>query len=77
MMRECARVARARAKSEEYAQKSCAIFCACAYLRARAMRHNDERGRRVEPDVIRRFKLNLLGRRSVDAGAREASQEIP
>ena len=26
-------------------------------------------GRRVEPDVIRRFKLNLLGRRAVDAEA--------
>jgi NAD-dependent dihydropyrimidine dehydrogenase PreA subunit len=34
-----------------------------------ALFFEDHAGRRVEPDVIRRFKLNLLGRRAVDAGA--------
>jgi NAD-dependent dihydropyrimidine dehydrogenase PreA subunit len=33
-----------------------------------ALAFEDEEGRRVEPDVIRRFKLNLFGQRSVDAG---------
>jgi NAD-dependent dihydropyrimidine dehydrogenase PreA subunit len=33
-----------------------------------ALAFEDEDGRRIEPDVIRRFKLNLLGRRSVDSG---------
>lgn len=33
-----------------------------------ALYFEDPTGRRVGPDVIRRFKLNLLGRRSVDAG---------
>ena len=30
-----------------------------------ALAFEDETGRRVEPDTIRRFKLNLMGRRSV------------
>ena len=38
-----------------------------------ALYFEDERGRRVAPDTIRRFKLNLLGRRSVDAGAPESA----
>lgn len=33
-----------------------------------ALAFEDEDGRRIEPDEIRRFKLNLLGRRSVDSG---------
>jgi len=33
-----------------------------------ALSFEDEEGHRIEPDSIRRFKLNLLGRRSVDAG---------
>jgi NAD-dependent dihydropyrimidine dehydrogenase PreA subunit len=33
-----------------------------------ALSFEDEEGRRVEPDVIRRFKLNLFGQRAVDAG---------
>ena len=34
-----------------------------------ALAFEDAGGRRIPPDEIRRFKLNLLGRRSVDAGA--------
>ncbi len=34
-----------------------------------ALYFEDESGRRVPPDSIRRFKLNLFGRRAVDAGA--------
>ncbi|UCE84919.1 MAG: 4Fe-4S binding protein [Deltaproteobacteria bacterium] len=34
-----------------------------------ALAFEDAEGRRVEPDAIRRFKLNLLGRRAVDAGS--------
>ncbi len=33
-----------------------------------ALYFEDASGRRIEPDVIRRFKLNLLGKRAVDAG---------
>ena len=33
-----------------------------------ALFFRDENGSRIEPDVIRRFKLNLLGKRTVDAG---------
>ena len=36
-----------------------------------ALAFEDAEGRRVPPDVIRRFKLNLLGSRAVDAGASE------
>ena len=32
-----------------------------------ALAFEGQSGRRIEPDVIRRFKLNLMGRRSVDA----------
>ena len=38
-----------------------------------ALSFEDERGSRIEPATIRRFKLNLLGQRTVDAG-REGSQ---
>jgi ferredoxin len=31
----------------------------------------DESGRRIEADVVRRFKLNLMGKRTVDAGSEE------
>lgn len=34
-----------------------------------ALSFEDEQGRRIEPATIRRFKLNLLGQRTVDAGA--------
>ena len=37
-----------------------------------ALSFEDERGLRIEPATIRRFKLNLLGQRTVDAG-REGS----
>jgi NAD-dependent dihydropyrimidine dehydrogenase PreA subunit len=33
-----------------------------------ALFFEDEAGERIQPDVIRRFKLNLLGRRGVDVG---------
>ncbi len=33
-----------------------------------ALFFEDEAGERIEPDVIRKFKLNLLGQRQVDAG---------
>ncbi len=32
-----------------------------------ALALEDESGRRIEPDTIRRFKLNLLGKRTVRA----------
>ena len=35
-----------------------------------ALSFEDENGARVEPETIRRFKLNLLGKRAVDAGPR-------
>jgi ferredoxin len=34
-----------------------------------ALWFEDEEGDRIEPAVVRRFKLNLLGQRRVDAGA--------
>lgn len=33
-----------------------------------ALSFEDGRGRKIEPETIRRFKLNLLGQRTVDAG---------
>ncbi len=33
-----------------------------------ALSFEDQRGRRIEPATIRRFKLNLFGQRTVDAG---------
>jgi ferredoxin len=33
-----------------------------------ALAFEDAAGVRIEPDLVRRFKLNLLGRRVVDAG---------
>jgi NAD-dependent dihydropyrimidine dehydrogenase PreA subunit len=38
-----------------------------------ALAFEDEAGRRIEPDEIRRYKLNLMGSRSVDAGIQDAS----
>ena len=37
-----------------------------------ALRFEDGEGHSIEPRVVRRFKLNLLGRRSVDAGEAES-----
>lgn len=34
-----------------------------------ALFFEDESGKRIPPEVIRRYKLNLLGRRTVDSGA--------
>jgi NAD-dependent dihydropyrimidine dehydrogenase PreA subunit len=34
-----------------------------------ALYFRDDAGRRIEPQVIRRYKLNLMGRRAVDTGA--------
>jgi NAD-dependent dihydropyrimidine dehydrogenase PreA subunit len=35
-----------------------------------AVHFEDENGQRIEPETIRRFKLNLMGKRAVDADAR-------
>jgi ferredoxin len=40
-----------------------------------ALSFEDERGSRVEPATIRRFKLNLLGQRTVDAGPEVSDAE--
>ena len=37
-----------------------------------ALAFEDAEGRRVEPETIRCFKLNLMGRRAVDAGGEPA-----
>jgi len=37
-----------------------------------AVHFEDENGQRIEPETIRRFKLNLMGKRAVDAGARRS-----
>jgi NAD-dependent dihydropyrimidine dehydrogenase PreA subunit len=37
-----------------------------------ALAFEDRAGRRIPPDVIRSFKLNLLGQRSLDAGREQA-----
>jgi len=43
-----------------------------------ALAFEDSDGSRIEPDVIRRYKLDLLGRRAVDAGEVAASgQSMP
>jgi hypothetical protein len=33
-----------------------------------ALAFQDESGTRIDPAVVRRFKLNMLGKRTVDAG---------
>jgi ferredoxin len=40
-----------------------------------ALSFEDERGSRIEPATIRRFKLNLLGQRRVDAGTEMSDSE--
>jgi hypothetical protein len=40
-----------------------------------ALSFEDRGGRRIEPEVIRRFKLNLLGQRSVDTGSNDNPRE--
>jgi NAD-dependent dihydropyrimidine dehydrogenase PreA subunit len=40
-----------------------------------ALSFEDRGGRRIEPEVIRRFKLNLLGQRSVDTGSSDNPRE--
>jgi NAD-dependent dihydropyrimidine dehydrogenase PreA subunit len=42
-----------------------------------ALYFEDEEGRRIEPDSIRRFKLNLMGRRAVDAGPPPPPEATP
>ena len=46
------------------------IRCAACIVQcpADALYLEDDAGRRIGPEVVRRFKLNLLGRRAVDAG---------
>lgn len=38
-----------------------------------ALAFEDDAGQRIDPDVIRRFKLNLLGTRGVEVGGRSAA----
>ncbi len=47
------------------------IRCAACIVQcpADALYLEDDAGRRIGPEVVRRFKLNLLGRRTVDAGS--------
>jgi hypothetical protein len=40
-----------------------------------ALSFHDEQGSRIEPATIRRFKLNLFGQRTVDAG-REIEEQV-
>jgi len=40
-----------------------------------ALAFEDADGRRIEPEQIRRFKLNLLGQRKVESGVREHPEE--
>ena len=39
-----------------------------------ALAFEDPDGARIEPEVIRRFKLNLMGRRAVDAGPPQSAE---
>lgn len=41
-----------------------------------ALAFEDDHGRRIEPGVIRRFKINLLGQRSVDTGAPASGDDV-
>lgn len=42
-----------------------------------ALFFEDGAGRRIEPETIRRFKLNLLGRRSVRVDAAGPGRDVP
>jgi NAD-dependent dihydropyrimidine dehydrogenase PreA subunit len=55
----------------EHAHEERCIRCGACVVQCPmdALSFVDETGRRIDADVVRRFKLNLLGRRTVDAGA--------
>jgi ferredoxin len=42
-----------------------------------ALRFVDQAGQVIEADVLRRFKLNLMGRRTVDAGSASPGDGVP
>ncbi len=54
----------------EIARSDSCIRCGACVVQCPtdALSFEDESGNRIEPATIRRFKLNLLGQRSVDAG---------
>jgi NAD-dependent dihydropyrimidine dehydrogenase PreA subunit len=55
----------------EFAHEDRCVRCGACVVQCPmdALSFEDENGARVEPDTIRRFKLNLLGKRAVDAGS--------
>jgi len=57
-------------KKVELAHPDQCVRCAACIVQCPkdALYLHDGHGRRVEPDAIRRFNLNLLGRRAIDAG---------
>ena len=59
----------------ELAHEERCVRCAACIVQCPkdALYFEAEDGSRVGPEVIRRFKLNLLGRRAVDAGSEEAT----
>lgn len=54
----------------EIARSDSCIRCGACVVQCPtdALSFEDESGQRIEPETIRRFKLNLLGQRTVDAG---------
>ncbi len=59
----------------EIARSDSCIRCGACVVQCPtdALSFEDESGNRIEPETIRRFKLNLLGERSVDAGGAGAT----
>ena len=60
----------------EFAHSDRCIRCGACVVQCPtdALAFEDGEGRRIEPAVVRRFKLNLLGRRAVDAVAGESQR---
>jgi NAD-dependent dihydropyrimidine dehydrogenase PreA subunit len=58
------------ARKVEHAHDERCVHCGACVVQCSldALAFEDEEGRRVEPGIIRRFKLNLSGQRAVDAG---------
>jgi NAD-dependent dihydropyrimidine dehydrogenase PreA subunit len=66
----CFKEARARRKVELAHDERCVKCGACVVQCPEdALFFTDEAGRRIEPDAVRRYKLNLFGTRGVDTGA--------
>ncbi len=59
----------------EIARSDSCIRCGACVVQCPtdALAFEDESGNRIEPETIRRFKLNLLGKRTVDAGGAGAT----